>query len=355
MKFASSIAPDYRRIVSAARNRKPEVMPIYEHLVSYEVIGELTNTPLLELMQDPHPDEGFRIYDDFFRRAGYDTVSCEECLTGTLGAGALMGGRGPVQSRADLDAVPWSELPGRWYDQAAPRLELMGRHLAPGMKAVGGVGNGAFEIAEHLVGLEYLPFLEADDPAAYADLFCRIGDLMAACWELLLREFGEFFCVCRFGDDLGFRNSLLTTPGTVRNQLIPQYRRVIELVHAAGKPFLLHSCGCIFEVMDDLIAAGIDAKHSNEDAIAPFARWIERYSDRIGLFGGIDMDFIVRQTPEKIRDLVLTRAPEFRAAAGGFALGTGNSIPAYVPAANYLALLEAAEELRRAELTGGAV
>ncbi|MDR1030283.1 MAG: hypothetical protein LBL76_05370 [Treponema sp.] len=47
-----------------------------------------------------------------------------------------------------------------------------------------------------------------------------------------------------------------------------------------GKPFLLHSCGCIFKVMDDLIAARIDAKHSNEDAIAPYGR-------RIGNFGGL--------------------------------------------------------------------
>ncbi len=28
--------------------------------------------------------------------------------------------------------------------------------------------------------------------------------------------------------------------------------------------FLLHSCGCIFEVMEDILATGIDAKHSNE-------------------------------------------------------------------------------------------
>ena len=40
-------------------------------------------------------------------------------------------------------------------------------------------------------------------------------------------------------------------------------------------------CGYgIFEIMDDLIALGIDAKHSNEDEIAPFEVWIEKYNDR---------------------------------------------------------------------------
>ena len=29
--------------------------------------------------------------------------------------------------------------------------------------------------------------------------------------------------------------------------------------------------------------------------IAPFAQWIERYNDRIGLFGGIDVDLLCPQ------------------------------------------------------------
>ena len=56
---------------------------------------------------------------------------------------------------------------------------------------------------------------------------------------------------------------------------IPQYKRNIDIVHS-WYVVLLHSCGAIFDVMDDLIdVAGIDAKHSNEDAILPFsAGWI---------------------------------------------------------------------------------
>ena len=45
----------------------------------------------------------------------------------------------------------------------------------------------------------------------------------------------------------------------------------------------------VLSVMEQAIGAGINAKHSNEDAIAPFDRWIELYGDRIGLLGGIDV------------------------------------------------------------------
>ena len=99
--------------------------------------------------------------------------------------------------------------------------------------------------------------------------------------------------------------------------------------------------------LDPDIALGIDAKHSNEDAIAPFTRWIEDYGQRVGLLGGFDMDFLCAQSPDAVYAAVLEQAPQFRASARGYALGSGNSIPDYVPVENYLAMVRAAQEIRR--------
>lgn len=96
---------------------------------------------------------------------------------------------------------------------------------------------------EHLVGLEYLPPMQVDDPDLYADLFRRIGDFMLAVWREFLVRYGRHFAACRFGDDLGFKSSLLTNPSTVRDHVLPQYRRIVGAIHAAGRPFLWHSCG----------------------------------------------------------------------------------------------------------------
>ncbi len=221
--------------------------------------------------------------------------------------------------------------------------------MPPGMAAVGGVGNGVFEIAEDLVGLEYLPFMQADDPELYSALFRRIGDLLVDCWAWFLPRYAHGYVACRMGDDLGFKASLLTNPRTVRQQIFPQYRRVIALVHAAGRPFLWHSCGNILSIMDEAIALGIDAKHSNEDAIAPFDRWISAYGERIGLLGGFDMDLLCTATPQEMFDRAVEDGRRFRATAHGYALGSGNSIPDYVPVDNYLALVRAAQTLRAQE------
>jgi uroporphyrinogen decarboxylase len=165
----------------------------------------------------------------------------------------------------------------------------------------------------------------------------------------MVREYGDIFVFFRMGDDLGYKTSTMLSSATIRRHILPQYRRVVEVVHQAGKKFLLHSCGCIFKVMEDLIGLGIDAKHSNEDQIAPFDKWIDLYGNRIGLFGGIDVDTLCSKSPDEIYHEVVEKGTRFRSRAKGYGLGSGNSIPGYVPVEGFLAMVEAAKEIRRRE------
>jgi len=344
--------PDASHFADVMRNRRPARLPVYEHIVSPVVMEQILDTRFVELANGDAADrdEYFRQFCRFFKETTYDVVSFEVSSAAAFpGPHAMKGGKGPVQSRADLEAVPWAEMSDRFWETAAPRLDALVRALPPGMQAVGGIGNGIFETAEDLVGLEYLPYMQVDDPELYAELFRRIGGNLAGLWQEFLPRYGDAFVACRIGDDLGFKSSLLTNPPTVRDHIMPQYRRIIDVIHTAGKPFLLHSCGCIFEVMEEFIEAGIDAKHSNEDTIAPFTRWIEDYGERIGLIGGFDMDFLCQKSPAEITDAVVEHGSRYRATARGYALGSGNSIPDYVPVQNYLAMIEGARRIREKE------
>jgi len=98
--------------------------------------------------------------------------------------------------------------------------------------------------------------------------------------------------------------------------------------------------------MDELIEIiNIDAKHSNEDVIVPFQDWLERYGDRIGLFGGIDMDILCQKSEDDIRRYVLN-VLDYSSNYHGIAFGSGNSIPDYVPTKGYLAMVNAIREYR---------
>ena len=344
--------PDFTQMLAVMRNERPRRLPVYEHIISPAVMEAILGTPFaaLEQGQGADLDEFFSHYARFFREMTYDTVSYEVCLTEVLpGHGAIQGGRGPIQSPQDFARYPWDDLPRLYWAYAGPKFDALARHLPPGMKALGGVGNGVFELSEDLVGFECLAYLRADYPELFARLYLKIGDLMVSIWQEFLRRYAAAYAICRFGDDLGFKSGTLVSPAVIRQFVIPQYRRVIDLIHQANRPFLWHSCGKIFAVMDDVLALGIQAKHSNEDVIAPYERWIELYGGRIGLLGGIDVDLLCRGEPREITALVARRGRDYRRLARGYALGSGNSIPDYVPVEGYLAMLEGARMIREAE------
>lgn len=344
-----SFAPDYRNILSAAENRQANRLSLYEHIVSDAVIEQILQTSLHELKEGNKEDKRqyIRVYTRFFKEMGYDTVSFERLITSIMpGSGALYSHRpGVITNRADFERYPWDSVPRQFISTYFQEYELLRECLPRGMKAIGGPGNGIFECIQDLTGYETLCYIAADDPQLYGDMFRKVGDVLLAIWSHFLTEYSDIFVVLRFGDDLGFKSSTLLDPNDIRRHLIPQYRRIIELVHSYNKPFLLHSCGNIFPVMEDLIeTAGIDAKHSNEDSIAPFSLWVERYGERIGNFGGVDTDVLCQKPEEDIKAYV-RNVIEQSTGHRGFAVGSGNSIADYVPVSGYLAMVE---ETRRA-------
>jgi uroporphyrinogen decarboxylase len=345
---------DYRHMLDVLNNRRPARLPVYEHIISPLIMEKILNTQFAGLINGKPDDQEqyFRQYGRFFQNMTYDTVSFEVTITDLLPEhGAILGGRpGPIQNRADFERYPWDELAARYWQVAGPQFEILSRCLPAGMLALGGVGNGVFEISEDLVGFQYLAYLQADDPQLFADLYRRIGDLMVQIWTVFLQRYASSFAICRFGDDLGFKTSTLVSPRTIRQHILPQYQPVIQLIKGAGKLFLWHSCGKIFPIMQEVIDLGIDAKHSNEDIIAPFDEWIARYGERIGLLGGIDVDLLCQKAPAAIVEEVFEKGSRFRAAARGYALGSGNSIPEYVPVEGYLAMIEGAQHIRLSEL-----
>jgi len=343
--------PDYTNIMTAARNQPAPRLPLYEHIIGGRMIADTTGLnpyPGMASPDDAEREAAFAHYWSFWRQMGYDTASFECCITEVFPGGGALGKhvKGAIQNRADFERYPWDELPELFWGTYAPAFRALEKTCPPGMKAVGGVGNGVFECVQVLVGYMELCYMREDDPELFIDMFRRVGDVQFKLWERFLKEFSSAYCVLRFGDDLGFRSSTLLAADDVKAHIIPQYRRIVDLAHTSKKPFLLHSCGCIFNVFDDIIrGASIDAKHSNEDAIAHFSVWAEKYGDRIGNFGGIDTDVLCRQPPDEIRAYVLDSIARAQG-HGGIAFGSGNSIPDYVPAEGYLAMVEAVRDWR---------
>jgi uroporphyrinogen decarboxylase len=145
-------------------------------------------------------------------------------------------------------------------------------------------------------------------------------------------------------DDWGFKTQTMLSPADMRRYVIPWHKRIVETIHKAGKPAILHSCGNLKLLMDDIIdTIGYDAKHSYEDSILPVEEAYELYGKRIAILGGLDLDFVCRSTPDEVHKRAVAMLERVKG-RGGYALGTGNSVPEYVPVENYLAMISAVDQ-----------
>jgi uroporphyrinogen decarboxylase len=350
---STDFAPDYMNLLQVLLNRKPVRLPVYEHHIDAPFISKVLGEELsAENLNSNELTDYYRKVIGFWKDMTFDGFDFEAAICDILpGHGAIMGGMaGPIQTREDFDKYPWKELPAIFKEKYTPHFEAIRKTLPPGMKAYGGCGYGIFEASQDLVGYEPLCVMQFLDPDLFRDLFVKIGDIWVGLWNWVINNYHDLFVFYRMGDDLGHKTSTMLDPDVIRQHILPQYKRVIDLVHTSGKKFLLHSCGRIFPLMDDIIALGIDAKHSNEDQIAPFIEWIEKYSDKIGLFGGFDLNLLVLNEPEVVYQTVLKQGALFRAKAQGYGLGSGNSIPGYIPVDGFMAMIEGAKAIRKNEL-----
>jgi uroporphyrinogen decarboxylase len=115
-----------------------------------------------------------------------------------------------------------------------------------------------------------------------------------------------------------------------------------EQTHDAGKLYFIHSCGKVDEIMDDLIQdVKIDGKHSFQDSVMPVTEYKDIWGKEVALLGGVDVHKLATMDPPLLKKYI--RGIIEKCSEGGrFAIGSGNSVPSYIPLENYLAMIEEA-------------
>ena len=243
---------------------------------------------------------------------------------------------GPVMSWEDFEKYPWPDLQGA---EVTKELEWYQEHLPEDMCIIGSGGFAHFaEMLSWLMGYETLCYALFDQ----RDLVAAIADKLNEIYQAYLKRILEFDRVKIIwgSDDMGFKTGLLISPADTREFVLPGHKLMAEMSHATGRPYLLHACGKLTDIIDDLIDdVKIDAKHSFEDTIEDVRETKKTYGQRIGLLGGIDVDFLCRSKEEAIRERV-RKTLDVCMPEGRYCLGTGNSVANYIPLDNYLAMID---------------
>jgi uroporphyrinogen decarboxylase len=240
---------------------------------------------------------------------------------------------GPIQGWKNFDSYPWPRV----SDINFAPLEWLERNLPQSM--------GCYELTAHI--FEILSFLLGYESLCYAvvdqrDLVDAVLEKAGAFCVDFTRALVDFsrVAVVWGSDDLGFKTGTMMSPDFLRAKILPWHKRCADVAHAKGKPYLLHSCGNLDGIMEDLISdVGMDGKHSFEDTILPVTEAKRRYGKRVALLGGIDMDFLCRSDEASLRQRV-RETLTVCARGGGYCLGTGNTVANYVPLDNYLCMID---------------
>jgi uroporphyrinogen decarboxylase len=241
---------------------------------------------------------------------------------------------GPIPDWEAFNSFHWPDVE---RDASTRELEWFSDHAPEGMCIVGRISQ-FLERLSMLMGYETLCYALYDQ----RDLVEAIYDRLLAHNKALLARVLQFerVKVIFASDDMGYKSGLLIGPDDMRRFCLDGHKELAAMAHAAGRPYLLHSCGNLSSIMGELVEdVGIDGKHSFEDTIEDVRDAKETWGGRIALLGGIDVDFLCRSDEQALRQRVRDTL-EMCQPGGGYCLGTGNTVANYVPVENYLAMLD---------------
>jgi len=339
--------PDFNYLLKVLRREPTDRPVLFEFFMNDQVYEAFTDAT-----QIPTGDEDLatRVRMMYcFRHLGYDYATVKagkhlyfpntgedhgHKLTYSLNEGSH------IDSWEQFERYPWPDYASGDFRY----LERMIPYIPEGMKLVAASPGGLEEIVIGLTGYETLCYLMHDEPELVDALFEAVGTRLVSYYTDICTFDAVGACISN--DDWGFNTQTLLSYDQMRRWVIPWHQQIADTIHRAGQPAILHSCGNIYPIMDWVIEElKYEGKHSYEDGIMPVEEAWDCYHDRIAIIGGIDVNFMIMEETQAVYDR--SRAMlERTSAEGAFALGTGNSVPEYLPTEKYIAMLQAAWDIR---------
>lgn len=157
------------------------------------------------------------------------------------------------------------------------------------------------------------------------------------------------------GTDFGAQDGPFISPRAYRDLYKPFHKKVNDWIHQNTTwKSLIHSCGSIWRLLDDMVDAGFDVLNPVQTSARDMepAALKAKYGDHLTFWGGgIDTQKTLPfGTPDEVRAEAHDRIRTF-GQGGGFVFNPIHNVQARVPQENLKALYEAVQEYRDYPLT----
>jgi uroporphyrinogen decarboxylase len=348
--------PDFERLRKTVRRESTDRVPLFELLVEFEIQSRF--------LQQPVDYANLAAQVRFWTEAGYDfiplvvgmmrpgKVTEDSSISRVLRATLEKEGVDVSDDRSwNLEYTPFI-LDRRRFEQfpwaLASAVDTSQFHavkslLPAGMKVVA-VSGKIFTLSWMLMGFENFAESLLADPELAAAVVERVAVIQLRALDEVL-QLPHVAAVCAV-DDMAYSQGPIISPDLLRKYILPWYRQIAARCHESGRLFFLHSDGDLTLLIDDLIDLGLDALHPIDPTAMDIVAVKRRWGDRLCLFGNVDLELLRSGSPEEVREKVRELLREV-APGGGYGLGSGNSVPAWVRLENYNAMRATALEFGR--------
>ena len=343
--------PDFNRIVAAVNHREADRVPLIEVLVDFSIQSRFLGKKVKA--------EDLKSQVEFWAKAGYDyipltvgmmtpgKVTKDSHISKVIGRYLMddpeksketedwnLEKKAWIRDERDFERFPWEEA-GKL--DISPFYEVQGI-LPQGMKIIA-VSGKIFTLTWLLMGFENFFIQLMEKPAFVTAVFEKVANIQYAAVERIqdIPNVKAIWAV----DDIAFKSGAMTDPAVFRKFVFPWYKEMARRCHNAGLFFFYHSDGILWDFMPDLIDIGIDALHPIDPTCMDINDVKRKVGDKICLLGNISNEILLNGSPEDVANLTMQRLRDI-APGGGYALGSGNSVPEWAKFENYMAMRETA-------------
>ena len=195
-----------------------------------------------------------------------------------------------------------------------------------------------YDRIQSYVHSEQLLTLIATDPDWVRDMYETDAQLSIEMYEIMKEggfEFDGAFILC----DLGYRNGLFFSPHHYDEQLRPTFRKLVHYFKEEGLPVILHSCGCVKELIPRFIEDGLTCLQPLEvKAGMDLIQLKKDFGEKLAFMGGIDVRAMANPDPGVIEKEISTKIP-FAKKGGGYIYHSDHSVPNNVSFEQYERIL----------------
>lgn len=188
------------------------------------------------------------------------------------------------------------------------------------------------------------------NPKYVADYHRIVTDVTVENWRRLLPHIGgDIDVVMISADDQGLQDRTILPPPVYRELYVPYYRSVNDAIREAAPQVkrFLHSCGAIYDIIDDIVDAGFDVLNPVQWSAGghSYTEWKDKARNRIALWGGgvNTQSTLPFGTPEEIAEEVRA-VVSYMSEDSGYIFCAIHNILAEIPGEKVVAMYEAAAE-----------